>query len=82
LKIEGKLLRAFPDELLADQINTKIDELFVPLTANKLPGSSAEFQSWRTQKLGELRRLSFRCVRRSSIRDWRQVQRGRPKAGC
>ncbi|HEU0037742.1 MAG TPA: prolyl oligopeptidase family serine peptidase, partial [Verrucomicrobiae bacterium] len=61
-KIEGKLLRAFPDELPADEINTRIDESFVPLAANKLPGTSEEFQSWRMQKLGEFRRLSFRCV--------------------
>lgn len=60
--IEGKLLRAFPDELPADEINTRIDESFVPLAANKLPGTTEEFQSWRAQKLGELRRLSFRCV--------------------
>jgi len=60
--IEGKLLRAFPDELPADEINTRIDESFVPLAANKLPGTREEFQLWRAQKLGELRRISFRGV--------------------
>jgi cephalosporin-C deacetylase-like acetyl esterase len=60
--IEGKLLRAFPDELPPDEINTRIDESFVPLAADNLPGTSEEFQSWRAQKLGELRRLSFRSV--------------------
>ena len=39
-----------------------VDESFVPLAANKLPGTREEFQLWRAQKLGELRRISFRGV--------------------
>ena len=59
-KIEGKLLRAFPDELPADELNTKIDEVFVPAATNALPQTAAEFQSWRGAKLSELRRIVFR----------------------
>jgi dienelactone hydrolase len=61
-KIDGKLLRAFPDELPADEINTKIDESFVSLATSMVPKTDQEFQSWRTQKLGELRRIAFRSV--------------------
>jgi len=56
---EGKLLRAFPDELPADEINTTIDESFVPLVAGTLPSTAAEFKSWRAGKLAELRRIVF-----------------------
>lgn len=64
--IEGKLLRAFPDELPADEINTKIDETFVPMASGlagtlALPQSKQEFESWRAQKSNELRRLVFRA---------------------
>jgi dienelactone hydrolase len=58
--IEGKLLRAFPDELPADELNTKIDETFVPLATNSPPRTANEFQAWRTDKLTGLRRVSFR----------------------
>lgn len=61
-KIEGHLLRAFPDELPSDEINTKIDESFVPLPANVLPRTPQEFQSWRESKLAELHRLVFRSL--------------------
>ena len=60
-EIEGKLLRAFPDNLPADELNTKIDESFVPL-ADNTPPSPAEFPSWRAAKLAELRRIVFRGV--------------------
>ncbi|HEY2953556.1 MAG TPA: acetylxylan esterase [Verrucomicrobiae bacterium] len=59
-KIEGKGLRAFPDELPADEINTKIDEMFVPLATSTPPSSAREFEAWRAAKLAELRRLAFR----------------------
>jgi dienelactone hydrolase len=61
-KIEGKRLRAFPDELPADEINTTIDEVFVPLATNAPPSSANEFKSWRAEKLAELRRLAFRSL--------------------
>ena len=58
--IEGKLLRAFPDELPADEINTKTDEHFVPLANNPIPATKEEFETWRTRTLAELRRIVFR----------------------
>jgi len=61
-KFEGKQLRAFPDELPADEINTKIDELFVPLAKPVIPKTTAEFASLKAEKLAELRRLSFRSL--------------------
>jgi dienelactone hydrolase len=56
-KIEGKLLRAFPEELPADEINTKIDESFVPLASSAVPRTPQEFQSWRAAKLAEMERI-------------------------
>jgi cephalosporin-C deacetylase-like acetyl esterase len=61
-KIEGKMLRAFPDELPADEINRKIDELFVPVATNALPQSTSELKEWREKKLAELRRIVFGSV--------------------
>ncbi len=61
-KIEGKLLRAFPDELPADELNTKIDELFVPLVTNAMPASAKDPVSRRIARLSELRRIVFRSV--------------------
>jgi cephalosporin-C deacetylase-like acetyl esterase len=60
-KIDGKDLRAFPGELPADELNTKIDESFVPLAANAAPTKN-EFESWRRAKIAELRRVAFRSV--------------------
>jgi cephalosporin-C deacetylase-like acetyl esterase len=60
--IEGKLLRAFPDELPADELNTKIDESFVLMATNALPTSAKEFEAWRTRMLSELQRTVFRGV--------------------
>ncbi len=61
-KIDGKLLRAFPDELPADELNTKIDEVFVPLATITPPQTAAELDSLRTQKLAELHRIVFRGI--------------------
>jgi hypothetical protein len=58
--IEEKLLRAFPDELPADELNTKIDESFVPLANNPIPATMEEFENWRTRTRAELRRIVFR----------------------
>jgi hypothetical protein len=68
-------LRAFPDELPADEINTKIDESFVPLagagngtagagngTAGAGNGTaSVPYVAWREGLLERLRRLCFRA---------------------
>ena len=58
--IEGKQLRAFPDALPADEVNTRIYELFVPMATNALPKTAEEFQGWRKDRLAELRRIVFR----------------------
>lgn len=60
--IEGSQLRAFPDALPADELNTTIDEVFVPPAMNPRPRSAAEFQAWRETTLATLRRLVFRAV--------------------
>ena len=57
---EGRQLRAFPAELPADELNTKIDELFVPMATNALPRTAAAFQAWRQERLAELRSTVFR----------------------
>jgi len=57
---EGKQLRAFPGELPPDELNTKIDELFVPIATNALPRTTEEFNGWRKDRLAELRRIVFR----------------------
>lgn len=58
--IEGKRLRAFPDELPKDELNTRIDEFFVPAATNTVPHSANELAAWRTGKMTELKRLVFR----------------------
>lgn len=57
---KGEQLRAFPGELPADELNTKIDESFVPLGTNALPKTAEEFQAWRKGRLAELRRIVLR----------------------
>lgn len=57
---EGKDLRAFPGELPADEINTKIDELLVAEASKSVPGDFAEFKAWRAGKLAELERIVLR----------------------
>ncbi len=61
-KIDGKMLRAFPDALPADEINTKVDEVFVPLVTNVIPRDQLEFKKWHAGKLAELRRVVFRSL--------------------
>jgi dienelactone hydrolase len=80
-KIEGQLLRAFPDELPADEINTKIDESFVPLAANVLPRTPKEFSAWRESKLAELHRVVFRSVPAPSESRARITVSGSKEAG-
>jgi dienelactone hydrolase len=70
-KIEGKLLRAFPEELPADEVNTKIDESFVPLASSSLPATRDEYQRWRETKLTELKRVTFRDLPAASDLDTR-----------
>ena len=61
-KIDGKDLRVFPDELPSGELNTKIDEFFVPLATNAIPRNSGEFRNWQREKLAELNRIVFREV--------------------
>jgi cephalosporin-C deacetylase-like acetyl esterase len=58
--LAGPLLRAFPGDLPEDEINTKIDETFVPAAAaGPLPKTSDEYATWRDARLAELRRITF-----------------------
>jgi dienelactone hydrolase len=61
-KIDGQILRAFPGELPADELNTKIDEYFVPPATNTPPQSIVELNSLRTKKLAELHRIVLRGI--------------------
>src|SRR6185503_3471038 len=61
-QIDGKLLRAFPEELPADELNTRIDEVFVPAATNALPRTVEEYRTWQTKTIRELRRIVFRGV--------------------
>jgi hypothetical protein len=72
-RIEPRLLRAFPGELPADELNTKIDELFVPAAATSLPQSAQDFRSWREDKERELRRLVFRGLPKNGMQESRPV---------
>jgi len=56
--IEHEKLRAFPNELPADQINTKIDQLFVPEAKLELPAAD-KFDAWRKELLERLRVMTF-----------------------
>ncbi|MBW3541325.1 MAG: prolyl oligopeptidase family serine peptidase [Planctomycetes bacterium] len=55
-------LRAFPndDDLPKDELNTSIDEHFVPIAEPTLP-SEGDFEAWKERLTGELRRISFRA---------------------
>lgn len=59
---EGSQLRVFPDALPADELNTTIDEVFVPQATNALPDSLEAFHGWRSNRLAELRRLAFQSL--------------------
>ena len=67
-KIDGKLLRAFPDELPADELNTRIDEVFVPQPTNALPQTADAHQAWRARTMRELQRIVFRDVAERPMR--------------
>jgi hypothetical protein len=55
----GTQLRAFPEALPADELNTRIDELFVPLATNTVPRTVEAFETWRRDRIAALRRLVF-----------------------
>jgi dienelactone hydrolase len=58
--IAPERLRVFPTDadLPADQLNTKVDEHFVPL-ARPAPPEAGKFDEWKKPLLAELRRVSF-----------------------
>ncbi len=58
--IAPERLRVFPTDadLPADQLNTKIDEHFVPI-ARPAPPEAGKFEDWKKPLLAELRRVSF-----------------------
>lgn len=59
-RIKHQLLRVFPEDrdLPADQINTRIDQIFVPAAKVELPTPEG-FERWRTEVLGRTRAASF-----------------------
>jgi dienelactone hydrolase len=61
--IAPEKLRVWPSDadIPTDQLNTKIDELFVPMASPPVP-SAGEFETWRKGLLAELRRVSFRAL--------------------
>lgn len=63
-KIEGKDLRVFPEDkdLPKDQINDRVDELFVPKAEVKLPETKEEFAAWKAGLVKKLRETSFRAL--------------------
>ena len=77
-KIDGPMLRAFPDTLPADEVNTRIDEVFVPMATNQLPRTTEEYRHWRAGKIKELLRIALRPIaeqRPTSLQlplDWRK----------
>jgi hypothetical protein len=58
--IAPERLRVFPTDadLPADQLNTKIDEHFVPI-ARPAPPEAGKFEAWKKPLLAELRRVCF-----------------------
>lgn len=59
--IPPEQLRVFPTDtdLPADQLNTTVDEHFVPLADVAAP-DAGEYDCWKAQLIGELSRVSFR----------------------
>ncbi|HEX7902157.1 MAG TPA: prolyl oligopeptidase family serine peptidase [Planctomycetota bacterium] len=59
-RIPSRDLRVFPEDkdIPADQLNTKIDEVFVPLGKPGLP-EEGKFEAWRDPLLAELKRVCF-----------------------
>jgi dienelactone hydrolase len=63
-KIDGKDLRVFPEDkdLPKDQINDRVDEVFVPKAEVKLPEKKDEFKEWKAGLVKKLREKSFRAL--------------------
>jgi hypothetical protein len=63
-KIEGKELRVFPEDvdLPKDQINDRVDEVFVPIAEVKVPEKKEDFAAWKAGLVKKLQEKSFRAV--------------------
>lgn len=61
--IEPKKLRVFPEDadIPKDQLNTTIDQSFVPAAVVSVP-AAGQFESWKATLLKELRRVAFRTL--------------------
>jgi dienelactone hydrolase len=61
--IEPRLLRVFPsdDDVPADQLNTSIDQHFVPLARVNLP-TAEKYDEWKDAIEAELRRVVFHAL--------------------
>ena len=61
--IPPEQLRVFPTDtdIPTDELNTTIDEHFVPMASVEVP-VAAEFEEWKRRLLAELRRLPFRYL--------------------
>ncbi len=61
--IDPQRLRVFPQDsdLPEDELNTTIDEYFVPMARVESPGQG-EYASWKQSLLSELRRVVFRSL--------------------
>lgn len=59
--LPGSDLRVFPTDadLPSDAVNHRIDETFVPTRRPELP-EPGQFETWKRELMGRLRRLSFR----------------------
>jgi hypothetical protein len=59
--IPPEKLRVFPSDadIPADELNTTIDEHFVPMADVAVP-AEGEFETWKSNLLSELRRVAFR----------------------
>ena len=60
--IEPEKLRVFPEDsdIPKDELNTRIDQHFVPLAKMDVP-QKGEFTIWKQKLMAELRRVTFRC---------------------
>jgi len=59
--VEGKELWAFPGDLPKDEVNTKIDQLFVPRAEVAVPDTLRKLAALRKKLLTELRETTFRA---------------------
>ena len=61
--IDPETLRVFPtdDDIPEDELNTTIDEHFVPIARPELPAPGG-LDAWRDKLLGELKRVTFRSL--------------------